>query len=1060
MLCLAAFGFTTVSKAQTLRGSNALQPVGKLPAGQILTLDIVLPLRDPAGLDNFIALLNDPSSPSYRQFLTPSQFATMFGPSQADYDTTLAFLKANGFTVYGGTFLGREIQVKAPVSVVEAAFHVSMNVYQHPKENRTFYSPDREPTTSLPFPLWHITGLENYSIPRPKLSKRSEVAKALGVTPESLTPNATTGSGPKASFLGSDMRAAYYSAGGGTLTGAGQNLGLFEYLGTDLVDLTTYYTNAGQTLTVPVTLLSADGSTVNCTYNAAGGDCDDTEQTLDMTQALGMAPGAASLTMYIGNNDTPILSAMVTHYPLPTAIGCSWGWTPADPTSDDPYYKQMIAQGQNFMVASGDSGTWTANGDAEAWPADDANIVAVGGTDLQTASAAGPWKSETAWAYNANCVNDGCSGGGTSPDGIAIPTWQQLSGVITSTNKGSTTLRNGPDIAANADYTFYTCSDQEACLANEYGGTSFAAPMWAGYIALVNQGIAANGGSTIGFINPLIYPENLNATTYAANFHDITSGTVGNFSAVAGYDLVTGWGSPTTALATTLIGTPIGSPSFFLTSPQTSYTGIASYTTIPDSVDITSRYGFTGSVALSCAATGGMTCTLGSSSTTLASNANNSVTVSIGTGGVTATGTYTATITGVGSSGTQTLVITVKVTSITPSTFSLTPATTSYTLQNLNNLTDGLTLQATGGFTGTVGLTCSSTGGITCSATPSSVPLATLGAFGTSSLTIVVSGITSSGTYPVTITGTSGSTVVTATVNVTEPGPSFSITPATSAYNVSTSSTPLMDVVTVKSLYTYSGAVALTCVPPANSGFTCSLSSPSVTLTNGGTATSTVTIGTLGVTTPGSYTFDINGENAANTLIVTAPITVNVTVTAATFSLTNAGPITIASPGGTGSTGITTTASATFSGSGSLACAVTASPSGASVSDTPTCSVSPAAFSLTYSGTAASTLYINTTAPHVKRASVETRTTAWLAGGIFLALLLVPFRRRRLPMLALLLTSVLLLGNAIGCGGSAPSSSGGTGYADPGTTAGTYTVTVTGTSGTTTATTAVTVTVQ
>src|SRR5208283_5515532 len=183
---------------------------------------------------------------------------------------------------------------------------------------------------------------------------------------------------------------------------------------------------------------------------------------------------------------------------LPTTIGCSWGWTPADPTTLDPYFQKMSAQGQNFFAASGDSSAWSANN--EAWPADDANVVSVGGTDLTTASAAGPWKSETAWAY---------SGGGISPDKIAIPAWQQLPGVINSSNKGSTKYRNGPDVAANANFTFYVCADQSGCTANEYGGTSFAAPMWAGYLALTNQQAAANGDPAPGFINPIIYPLNL-----------------------------------------------------------------------------------------------------------------------------------------------------------------------------------------------------------------------------------------------------------------------------------------------------------------------------------------------------------------------------------------------------------------------------------------------------------------------------------------------------------------------------------------------------------------------
>ena len=89
------------------------------------------------------------------------------------------------------------------------------------------------------------------------------------------------------------MRAAYY--GGTALTGAGQSLGLLEFDGTDLADLNTYYTNAKQTNNVPITLLSTDGTGTSCLDSTAGSDCDDTEQTLDMTQALGMAPGLSGL---------------------------------------------------------------------------------------------------------------------------------------------------------------------------------------------------------------------------------------------------------------------------------------------------------------------------------------------------------------------------------------------------------------------------------------------------------------------------------------------------------------------------------------------------------------------------------------------------------------------------------------------------------------------------------------------------------------------------------------------------------------------------------------------
>jgi len=512
----------------TLNGQAKL--LGRLPATQIMQLDVVLPLRDQAGLDALLAGLHDPNSPDYRQYLTPAEFTERFGPPQRDYDAVVQYVQGHGLAVVGGSRDGMEVQVKGPVWAIELAFHVNLLTYQHPTENRVFYAPDREPTVDLPFALWHISGLDNYSIPHPMYVKKSDYAKAHGIDPDSTIGHATTGSGPSASFLGSDMRAAYY--GGTALTGSGQNLGLFEYLGTDLADLTTYYKNVKQTNNVPITLLSTDGTSVNCVYSRAGGYCDDTEQTLDMTQSLGMAPGSASLVMYIGSTDTAIISAMTTHSPLPTTIGCSWGWTPADPTTLDPYFEKMAAQGQNFFAASGDDSTWSRRN--EAWPADDANVVSVGGTDLTTASAGGAWKSETAWSD---------SGGGISPDKIAIPSWQKLAGVIDSSNKGSTTYRNGPDVSANANFTFYVCADQTTCTANEYGGTSFATPMWAGYIALVNQQLVADGYKTIGFIDPYLYSFGV-SSSYDTDFHDITSGKSGSYSAVTGYDLVTGWGSP------------------------------------------------------------------------------------------------------------------------------------------------------------------------------------------------------------------------------------------------------------------------------------------------------------------------------------------------------------------------------------------------------------------------------------------------------------------------------------------------------------------------------------
>jgi kumamolisin len=508
---------------------------GNLPASQNLHLVITLPLRNEDQLDQLLSDLYDPSSPSYKQFLTVEQFTEQFGPTQAEYDAMINFAQENGLTVEGTAPNRLNLQVSGTVANVEAAFHVNLGVYQHPTESRTFFAPDREPTTNLTFPLWHISGLDTYSIPHPAgLDKRQDDAAS--------SSNATTGSGPSASFLGSDMRAAYY--GGTSLTGAGQSVGLLEYVGTDLADLTTYFTNAKQTNSVPITLLSTDGTSTSCLDTTAGGDCDDTEQTLDMTQALGMAPGLSSLVMYVGSTDAAIFNAMATASPLNAQLSSSWTWTPADSSTDNPYFKEFAAQGQNLFQAAGDSSKWTTTGKAsEIYPSDDVYVTSVGGTDLTTNSAAGPWASETAWAD---------SGGGISPDKFAIPSWQTAAaaGCVSC----SQTYRNGPDVSANANFTFYVCADQTTCTANEYGGTSFAAPMWAGYLALVNQQSVANGNGLLGFINPTLYSIGA-GSSYATDFHDITSGSNG-YSATTGYDLATGWGSPNgSGLINALAGT-------------------------------------------------------------------------------------------------------------------------------------------------------------------------------------------------------------------------------------------------------------------------------------------------------------------------------------------------------------------------------------------------------------------------------------------------------------------------------------------------------------------------
>jgi subtilase family serine protease len=501
-----------------LNGQTPL--VGKLPATQLLRVDIVLAMQDRGGLGRLLRDVYDPSNPLYRHFLTVEQFTQRFGPSQEQYDALRRFATQNRLGIVGGSRDAMDLQLQASVAELEAAFHTTINIYHDPIQGRDFYATDREPGIDLPFRLWHISGLDNYSIPRPLFLRRPFYSVAH--------PLAQTGSCPANAFCGSDMRGAYYE--GTTLTGKGQNIGLLEYAGYDITDLNTYYANAKQTRTAPVDGISTDGTPLQC---LASEGCDDTEQTIDMTQALGMAPNVTALYVFVGSTDTALLGSMASHQPLPLNLSSSWSWGPPDPNTDDPYFERMAAQGQSYFQAAGDGGAWEAK--RNWWPMESQYVISVGGTDLVTKGPGEGWASETVWI-------DG--GGGISPDGVPIPSWQQLPGVITTANEGSTTYRNGPDVSANSNFSFYVCADQTTCSANEYGGTSFAAPMWAGYLALANEQAAGNGSKPPGFINPTIYPLGL-GSGYGTAFHDITVGTNG-FPATKGYDLASGWGSPNT----------------------------------------------------------------------------------------------------------------------------------------------------------------------------------------------------------------------------------------------------------------------------------------------------------------------------------------------------------------------------------------------------------------------------------------------------------------------------------------------------------------------------------
>jgi len=509
-----------------------LPPIGRLPGSTNLDLAIGLPLRNQQTLSNLLQQIYSPASPHYHHYLTPEQFAAQFGPTEADYQAVIAYAEANGFKVTGRHPNRTILDVRGSVDVIEKALHVTMRTYHHPTESRTFYAPDAQPTLDLAVPILGISGLDDYSLPRPRV-----IAKPLAQGQNPPAPNA--GSGPSGTYMGNDFRAAYVPAW--PLVGSGQIVGLLQFDGYHSNDIAYYESKAGlPSVTLSNVLL--DG--VSGAPSGSGGEV---EVCLDIEMAISMAPGLSKVIVYEGANWHDILNRMATDN-LAKQLSCSW-YIPnggPDPVADQ-IWQQMAAQGQSFFNASGDDDAYTGLID---FPGDTPYITQVGGTTLTTSGPGGSWVSETVWNWGGGTG----SGGGVSTSYL-IPSWQ--TNIDMTTNQGSTTMRNTPDVALPADNVYVRADGQD----QNVGGTSCAAPLWAGFTALINELALENGEPQVGFINPAVYALGRSGS-YGSCFHDIITGnnegpsSPTRFSAVTGYDLCTGWGTPTGSGLLYALGVP------------------------------------------------------------------------------------------------------------------------------------------------------------------------------------------------------------------------------------------------------------------------------------------------------------------------------------------------------------------------------------------------------------------------------------------------------------------------------------------------------------------------
>jgi hypothetical protein len=721
------------------------QYVRAMPPSQQLQLAIMLPLRNQAQLTSLLQDLYNPQSPSYHQYLSVQQFTDGFGATQADVDAVVQFAQGNGMTVTRITPNRMVVDVTASAASIEKAFHVKMGVYQHPTENRTFYAPDREPSADLSVRLWHVTGLDNFSPPH----------SLLRFAPKGNVRTEQTGSGPGGQFLGSDMRTAYY--GGTALTGAGQSIGLFG-LNFNLSDVEAYFSSIGQPFNpATVVTVAIDGYDTSCPSS-----CNDGEPIADIVQSLSMAPGVNAVIEYEASNDVDTFTQMATDN-IAKQLSASVGWLPADPTSDEPIFMEFSAQGQNLFVASGDSGAYSLpdctgnNCNPAFYPEDDPYITAVGGTHITTNGAGGAWESEIAWGGTnpvLACANPtGGSSGGYSTNGFSIPSYQQLPGVIDAANQGSTTLRNVPDVSAEADCDNWWCADG-SCQGG-IGGTSLSTPRWAGFMALVNENAANSNAPSAGFLNPTIYGIGT-GSSYDSEFHDITSGSNNNglgqqYNAVTGYDLVTGWGSPNGQSLINTLTPPATTPYFALSASPSALIVPPGSTGVTSTIQLTSGNGFSGTVNLIAnilGAPAGVTASL--SPTSISGSGTSTLTVALTGSGP--GGNLVLVVTGTSAGGvlTQPAYLTLAL-----PTFSLSTSPSAIYINQRGTATATVNVMPENGFDSKV--TLSSVTGLPSGVIATLHPTETTS---TSTLTLAARSTTPTGLgVPLTLSGTSGNIV-------------------------------------------------------------------------------------------------------------------------------------------------------------------------------------------------------------------------------------------------------------------------------------------------------------
>ena len=540
-----------------------------------------------ADLQELIAAQQDSASPLYHQWLTPDQFAARFGVANADLNKVKSWLQQQGFSVDSVARSRNMIRFSGTSRQVEGAFSTEMHYYNEQGVRHISPSTELSVPSALASVVLAVRNLSDFH-PRPM-----HVARAI--------PDFTSGQTQSVHFAPGDIKTAYNIPS--SFTGTGQSIAIMGQSAIRTIDMENFQIAANLTVKDPkLVLVPGSGSSVR--YLG-----DESESDIDLEWSGAIATGANILFVYVGSNFNYDVSDAILYAvdeDIAPIISISYGYcetqiAPSFKNAIEAIGAQATTQGQTVIASSGDSGstgcslfTSLTNAQQQAlavsYPASSAYVTAAGGTEITnannvtgnppgywTAASGGidvlnsalQWIPEVAWNDDALGGGSLSSSGGGASVLISRPAWQAgVPGIPAGTQRlvPDISLYSSPN---NPGYLYcssdssvgvsQSCAngfrDQNSRYLTVAGGTSFAAPVFAGMVAIINQAKGYSNGQ--GLINPALYTLASNSSTYASAFHDVTVGNnnctggsslcgspaTGGFSAGTGYDEVTGLGS-------------------------------------------------------------------------------------------------------------------------------------------------------------------------------------------------------------------------------------------------------------------------------------------------------------------------------------------------------------------------------------------------------------------------------------------------------------------------------------------------------------------------------------